>query len=184
MLVRTLRALKPQWMRFWSKVDKNGPTPAHCSERGPCWLWIGGNAQGYGRFRLGRKTDGMIQAHRWSLEQELGRRIPEDKMVCHHCDNPRCVNPGHLYEGTGLDNERDKRERGRHSRQGIPPEKLRRGEANNKAKITEANVRFIRSREWIGTFTQSELARELGVTPTIVSRVLSNKIWRHVDANV
>jgi hypothetical protein len=127
----------------------------------------------------------MIGAHRWSLEQRLGREIPADKMALHHCDNRPCVNPDHLYEGAHLDNERDKDARGRRPRGALPPHQVRRGEAVTHAKLTVSDVRYIRSRVWVSSKSQSALARELGVAQPTVSGVLKNKTWRHVDdANV
>jgi hypothetical protein len=54
--------------RFWAKVNKDGPVPAHRSELGPCWLWTAGTNGRYGLFRLW--TDMRAPAHRvaWFLE--------------------------------------------------------------------------------------------------------------------
>ena len=75
-----------------------------------CWEWNGYiNDSGYGRYRLKNKK---TLAHRaaWLL---LRGPIPNDLLVLHHCDNPKCVNPDHLYLGTNGDNMRDCARRGR-----------------------------------------------------------------------
>jgi hypothetical protein len=80
--------------RFWAKVDRDGPIPAHRPELGPCWVWIGQHARGYGSFKPS-KTSRTYLAHRVAY-QLYGGVIPEGYDLHHNCDNPPCVNPAHL----------------------------------------------------------------------------------------
>jgi len=110
--------------RFWEKVDKQGPDE--------CWEWIGGkHNKGYGQIQAYSRLD---KAHRVSWMINNGP-IPENMCVLHHCDNPSCVNPAHLWLGTNADNVRDKMEKGREAHNG--------GEKNGSAKLTEPKVRRV-----------------------------------------
>jgi hypothetical protein len=105
-----LLALDPKirddfFVRFWSRVDFSGE----------CWLWLGPvHTNGYGRLwitrRLGKRKKG--KAHRTSYELVYGP-IPDDILVCHHCDTKLCVRPNHLFLGTDADNMDDKTRKGR-----------------------------------------------------------------------
>lgn len=76
-----------------------------------CWTWVGAkDRDGYGQFRYTPQFQG--KAHRFAYAT-LVRPIPRGLSVLHHCDNPSCVRPSHLYAGTNSDNMRDRARRGR-----------------------------------------------------------------------
>jgi len=89
-----------QQKRFLKFVDKTDS----------CWIWKGSkDKEGYGCFNYRCKK---IKAHRYSYSLIHGI-IKGGYFICHKCDNPSCVNPDHLYEGTCKDNMKDIRDRKR-----------------------------------------------------------------------
>lgn len=85
-------------------------------QRGPsdgCWEWRGRrNHSGYGLIRVGDAK--AVLVHRYAYQTWVGS-IPAGLYVCHHCDNPSCCNPAHLFLGTDLDNIRDMQQKNRHA---------------------------------------------------------------------
>jgi hypothetical protein len=76
-----------------------------------CWEWLAGRFnKDYGCFAFDGK---MVKAHRFSYL--LHNSDPTGGFVCHHCDNPTCVNPDHLYLGDFQSNSDDRLNRGRHA---------------------------------------------------------------------
>ena len=148
-----------------------------------CIEWAGNiSPRGYGRLRL---PDSRKQkyAHRVAWEKHHGRVIPEGMVICHSCDNRKCVNPDHLWLGTHGDNQRDCTAKGRRAygeRNGrhTKPEASPRGEQHRRAKLDEDAVRYIRSSR--GKITQQALADTYGVPQTAISAVQLNKTWKHV----
>jgi hypothetical protein len=93
-------------IRFWRRVDKSAGESA-------CWPWTGGaDEDGYG---YAKKKGRTIKAHRLAWELHSGYPAG-DFEVLHHCDNPPCCNPLHLFLGTNLDNIRDRDAKGRTAR--------------------------------------------------------------------
>jgi hypothetical protein len=78
------------------------------------WEWTAAlNNIGYGMFRWA--SNKMRSAHRVSYELFNGP-IPDGMAVCHKCDNPKCVNPKHLWVGTLKQNAQDMVAKGRSGR--------------------------------------------------------------------
>lgn len=154
---------------FWRRVNKDGPI--HPILQTKCWLWIASlyKKTNYGQFRQER-------AHRVVYRLTYGT-IPEGLFVCHHCDNPSCVNPEHLFLGTAQDNMDDKMKKGRKGDSGTKTPPI--GEKNNKAKLTEKQVLRIRKDLEDGD-TIKYLANKYGVHKTTISYIKNRKTWRHI----
>lgn len=148
---------------FWSRVQVSGDDE--------CWPWTGAKqGHGYGVFRApnGQRTT----ASRVAFMLTRGP-LPARSVVCHTCDNPPCVNPLHLFEGSQADNVADMDRKGRGCRPGasVP------GEANGQAKLTEGEVREILSRP---DATPTQLAARFGVSRRLVRLIRSGARWSHL----
>lgn len=159
----------PPETRFWARVE----IP---SDPDGCWEWIGAKIPyGYGEIMINYRN---IGTHRFSWELHYGP-IPEGMWVCHHCDNPSCVNPKHLFLGTPNDNMQDKVRKGRAKG---PPPPLHSGETHPMAKLTWAEVDEIRNLYASGQFTLQDLASQFGVVKTNISSIVRWITWRRDDS--
>ena len=143
--------------RFFKYVDRSGE----------CWVWTGWRTcKGYGSIRLNGKN---AAAHRVSWEIHNGP-IPGGLFVLHHCDNPPCVRPEHLFVGTAKDNTHDMIGKSRHAH----------GERHHARKLNPESVRAIRARYAVGGVSMASLAAEYGVWLLSIQNVIHGRTWRHV----
>jgi hypothetical protein len=141
-----------------------------------CWLWLGSvNAGGYGQIR--REPEGnavrgaKTTVHRVAWELTRGS-IPDGMHVCHVCDNPRCVNPSHLWLGTHAENLRDMKVKGRAAR----------GDRSGTARLDSRQVQLIKRLLFLGQCSPAELATLLRMSPAAIDAIRDQKTWSHVDA--
>jgi len=144
--------------RFWSHVEKTDS----------CWNWSGKTR---GRFRLGGKKDPVVSPYRYAFELLVGE-IPKGMLICHKCDNPRCVNPDHLFIGTARDNTKDMYSKGR----GVN----NRGENCGTSKLTEKDVLEIRELVKWGV-SKPRISTVYSVSTRQVYAVLRRENWSHVN---
>lgn len=136
-----------------------------------CWEWDGHlNTYGYGKMNTGAKTESG--SPRSELVHRLAYRLwvgdPGNLVVCHRCDNRKCLNPDHLFTGTTAENNRDMKNKRRNGA----------GEHHHRAKITEAQMHEIRARFRAGGTSQRELGEEYGITQSAVSLIVRGKNWK------
>lgn len=126
-----------------------------------CHEWIGSlMPNGYGQIHKDGKT---AYAHRVAYELAYG---PTNLFVLHSCDNRKCVNPTHLFEGTFAENMQDM----------VDKQRQAAGDRSGRRKLSSEQVRCIRSEVGL----HREIASKYGVTPSLVSMIRSGRIWRSV----
>ena len=154
--------------RFWSKVNKDGPIPAHRPELGPCWVWTASRSKhgGYGQINVGASRPDFAHRVVWRLTYGA---LPADAVVCHHCDNPVCVRPAHLFIGTHAGNVADKVRKGRQQR----------GTAVPNARLTPEQIPAIRAALAAGT-PPVEVAAAYGVSRATIHHIWKGKTWAWV----
>jgi HNH endonuclease len=156
--------------RFWAKVDK---TPGH-GPKGECWIWTAATikSNGYGVFGLHPHYSAFL-AHRVSWFIAHGS-LPTDRLILHHCDNPPCIRPEHLFEGDQSDNMRDCAAKNRTGTNGLY------GEMQGFHKLTEREVLEIRALHEDKNRTYAATARQYGVNAGTISQVVRRLRWTHI----
>ncbi len=144
--LEALKTIQPIEQRFWRHVERTST----------CWIWTSCLRGGYGNF----KTPTTYSAHRASYELFKGA-IPKGRLVCHSCDNRKCVNPDHLWLGSHEDNTRDAIQKKRFT--------------NQRFTIEEASA--IRMAYRSGKYSLDDLARENKVSCFAIWRIVRGKSY-------
>lgn len=140
-------------------------------EDGECWPFLGSkNKDNYGQLTFRGRTH---LAHRVSYTL-FKWEIPKGMYVCHHCDNPICCNPYHLYIGTQKDNMRDMITRGRQNRH----KPL--GETNHFAVLNSEKVIEIRELKARTYMSDYKIAKMFGVSRATIQLIVTRKTWTHI----
>jgi hypothetical protein len=150
---------KTSEQRFWEKVDKTEN----------CWNWVASCLKfGHGHFRVGKR---VILAHRYSYELHIGP-IPKDMCVLHKCDNPKCVNPDHLFLGTRINNIEDMDVKNRRI--------VLKGEKIGTSKLTEKEVSLIKGLLKTNA-PRKGIADYFGVSLQAIEAIQSGRNWSWVE---
>lgn len=150
--------------RYWKMVVVRGADD--------CWEWVGAKSVGYGRFKVEGR---LVQATHVALNLD-GRPIESGLFACHHCDNPKCVNPKHLFIGTRSDNMMDCSRKGRLASPRL--DSIVSGEKVGTSKLSNAEAQEMKARRANGTSTK-ELSAIYGLHITNVRRVLRGATYRN-----
>jgi hypothetical protein len=135
-----------------------------------CKIWKGAKMDaGYGVLGINGKT---ILAHRLSLMLKLGRNIKPGMGALHRCNNPSCINPDHLYEGTAAENLQDAKKAGTLFNLGG-------FQVHNQSKLTIEQAIRIKKRLKVGDQAK-EIAKDEGVRYALIWRIKSGKTWAHL----
>lgn len=177
--------IKTRFFRYVSKGTEDS-----------CWEWSGAmDKDGYGFFWVAGK---LYRSHRvsWVIHQSP---IHASLLVLHRCDNPRCVNPDHLFLGTDADNADDRERKGRGNKatgtrngaythpEKVPrgdrsgarlhPEKMPRWELHGRSVLTWSQVREIRVKYIPWKYNTIQLAKEYNVSKGAIWLIVNNKTW-------
>ncbi len=150
--------------RFWAKVARRSENE--------CWPWraaVRRRDEGYGAFWLNGRHQ-PAQKVAWTLT--FGA-VPQGMEVCHHCDNPPCCNPSHLFVGTRQQNNADKVSKRRHAF----------GSKNGFAKLTEEQAREIKLLKPTGRAPNGyrrDIAKRFGVSTAAITDLWSRR-WMHLS---
>lgn len=152
------RILRDVAERFWSKVTRSDE----------CWPFNGAtNESGYGVVSFKGKAR---LAHRVSWVLTHGE-IGDGLLICHHCDNPPCVRPDHLFAGSQSANLYDMASKGRYGDRDLPC-----GERNHNAKLTIGQVGQIRALHADGA-TVTSLARQFDIARSTTHSIVVGDTW-------
>ncbi len=141
---------------FWDRVYKR--------TENECWEWKGFlMPNGYGQLKVKLRN---VYAHRYSFELHFGFS-PDHLLVCHKCDNRKCVNPNHLFLGTHKENTRDMDSKGR------------RVTKPGTQKITATDAKQIRALSKDGIHVNA-IADKYKLKPCTIRNIIAGRIWKNI----
>jgi hypothetical protein len=156
--------------KFWSDTVKGKPIIEKFSkmyvvnEGNGCWEWVRTiNPGGYGMFYESAYPEVATRIS-WKI---FNGEIPKGMVVCHKCDNPKCVNPNHLFLGTQKDNIHDAMKKNR----------FQKGTKNGRAKLTRKQVAEIKFGDKQFN-TKQEEADYYGVSRRTIYAIRKRLIWK------
>jgi hypothetical protein len=150
--------------RFWNKV--------HITDH--CWYWIGAIGKwGYGNFWNGQR---FVKAHRFAYELIYGDL---EHFGLHTCDNRRCVNPTHIFDGTQKDNMDDMNSKGRRAigNAAFKWDKVRIGEQHHNARLSITDVNNLVADYTTGNYSQRTVAIKYGISREHARDIINGKKW-------
>lgn len=156
---RSVMGLTSHYARLLEMLDAHGSS-------NDCLVWpYSRDKNGYGVVQFEQKAN---RAHKVAFRVTFGHWAKP--YTLHHCDNPPCFNPLHLYAGTMKDNASDRVKRGRQAR----------GEDQGLAVLTEAQVLEIKRDYRYRKVGCYQLAEKYGVCPATIHHALIGRTWRHL----
>lgn len=140
---------------------------------GDCWNWRGNlSTSGYGVFKIRERAFRAQRVAYLFHHGHLPMRRPDGWLTfaCHHCDNPACVNPAHIFLGSTVDNNHDRHRKGRSAGGTLG------GEECGWNKLTEAQVLQIIRDNRFGRL----VAKDYGVSESMIYHIRKGIAWKHL----
>jgi len=167
------------WDRLVARAHRNSSTGCLEWSRSCTSRRVGTTLYAYGRVWTGKRVE---LAHRAAWRAWHGP-IREGMCVCHHCDNPKCIEPTHLFVGSHFANMRDCADKGR-TRPQKGPMRVLRGRERWSAKVSERDVLEIVRLRNEGGLTYEQLAEKYGIDRMQISLICRGLAWQHVTRPV
>lgn len=159
---------KRSWLDYSSKETLFDSILQKTKTVNGCWVWQGATTKGYGRTQP-RPNEKYIRVHKFVYEHIYGKT---DLSICHHCDNPSCINPAHLFAGTHQQNMTDKALKKR----AINGAHIVNGENCHLSKLTKEQVLKIVELCNNG-MRQIDVSNKLDISKSLISAIMCGRSW-------